>query len=162
MIRQAKIDDTNLINDIFIDVVLWMKRNYLKQWRFRDLKWGKGPFNIEDYYICFDHKNNAVGFLILTPYDVNNIWKKWNLSRSLYVYKLTVKREYAKLGYSSELIDFSKDFAIKNYYNYLCLHCQAKRFKLRALYEKNGFICIGEDVIKNEKELSSFYICEMK
>ena len=41
MVRQANIDDIDIINDIFLNVVLWMKENKLKQWRFRDLDWEK-------------------------------------------------------------------------------------------------------------------------
>lgn len=158
MVRQANSEDTNIINDIFLDVVLWMQKNKLKQWRFHDLDWDVIPFNIDHFFICFDHENNAVGFMILSPYDISNAWNKWELPRSLYIYKLAVKRKYAKLGFSTELLSFSKVFANENYYNNLCLYCQAKRLKLRNLYEKNGFIYIGEQIIKNELDISSFYV----
>lgn len=158
MIRRANYADINLINDIFLDVVLWMQANKLKQWRFHDLDWNIIPFNINDFFICFDCENNAVGFMILSPYDISNAWNKWEFPHSLYIYKLAVKREYAKLGFSSELLDFSKIFANENYYNNLCLYCQSKRSKLRNLYEKNGFIYIGEQIIKNEIDTSSFYV----
>ncbi len=88
-----------------------MKENKLKQWRFHDLDWEKIPFDVTDFYICFDLKEAVVGFLILSPLDINNIWGKLGISNSLYIYKLAVKRERAKHGFSSELINFSKHFA---------------------------------------------------
>ena len=99
MVRQANIDDIDTINDIFLNVVLWMKEKKLKQWRFRDLNWEKIPFDITDFYICFDKNSTAVGFLILSPKDINNIWNEWGFSTSLYVYKLAVNREYAKQAF---------------------------------------------------------------
>lgn len=162
MIRQATIEDIPLISDIFFNVVLWMKENHLKQWRFRDLEWEKMSFNIHDFFICFDHKNNAVGFMILSPHDITTVWNTWQLSHPLYIYKLAIKREYAKLGFSTELINFSKVFAKKNSYSNLCLHCQAKRLKLRNLYESNDFVYIGENIIKNETDISAFYVYQMK
>lgn len=158
MVRQANIDDIDTINDIFLNVVLWMKENKLKQWRFRDLDWEKIPFDISDFYICFDQKSTAVGFLILSPADINNIWNEWGFSTSLYVYKLAVKREHAKQGFSAELISFSKDFARKKHYNNLCLYCQTKRLKLRDFYERNGFAFVGQRTIKGETDTSSFFV----
>lgn len=162
MIRRANIKDINMIEDIFFNVVLWMKEKKLKQWRFHDLDWNKIPFNINDFYICFDDTNNAVGFMILSPNDINNVWNKWTFSNSLYIYKLNVKREYAQLGFSFEMINFAKAFAKKNWYNNLCLYCQTKRTKLRDFYERNGFTCIGKEIIKNEVDVSSFYIYQIK
>lgn len=161
MVRQASIDDVHIINDIFLNVVLWMKRNKLKQWRYHDLDWENIPFNITDFYICFDNENTAVGFLILSPTDINNIWNEWGFSNSLYVYKLAVKRERAKQGFSSELISFSKEFAREKHYNNLCLYCQTKRLKLRDFYEHNGFVLVGQQAIKNEIDISSFYVCKI-
>lgn len=161
MVRQANINDIDKINDMFLNVVLWMKENKLKQWRFRDLDWGKIPFNITDFYICFDPKSTAVGFLILSPLDINNIWNEWEFSNSLYVYKLAVKREYAKQGFSTELLNFSKDFAKQKNYSNLCLYCQTKRLKLRDFYERNGFVFAGQHTIKGETDTSSFYVCKI-
>ena len=162
MVRQATIDDINIINGIFLNVVLWMKENKLKQWRFRDLDWERMPFDITNFYICFNQKDDAVGFLILSSLDINDNWNNWGFPNSLYVYILAVKRMYAKQGFSSELISFSKEFARKKHYNYLCLYCQTKRAKLRSFYERNGFSLVGQQTLKNEIEPSSFYVYKIR
>lgn len=162
MVRQANTNDIPLIENIFYDVVFWMKEKRLKQWRFKDLDWAKLSFSVNDFYICFDKKNNAVGFVILSSYDTNNVWNKWHLSSCLYIYKLAVKREYSKLGYSSELLNFSKVFAQENGYINLCLYCQSKRSKLKKLYEQNSFSYIGEQKIKKEIDPSSFYVYQIE
>lgn len=161
MVRQAGTNDIPLIEKIFFDVVIWMKKNRLKQWRFSDLDWEKLSFSVKDFFICFDKEKNAVGFVILSSYDMNNVWSKWHLSNCLYIYKLAVKREYSKLGYSSELLNFSKNYAKENGYINLCLYCQSKRSKLKELYEQNSFIYIGEQKIKKEIDSSSFYVYQI-
>ena len=73
MVRQAGTNDIPLIEKIFFDVVIWMKKNRLKQWRFSDLDWEKLSFSVKDFFICFDKEKNAVGFVILSSYDMNNV-----------------------------------------------------------------------------------------
>lgn len=163
MIRRAtKKKDLTIINEIYFDVVQWMKINNLRQWRFKELNLLYSLFDLSDFFLCFNSENKAVGFMILSNYDISHCWYKSNLKGALYLYKLTVKREYAKMGYSKKLLCYAKEYASQRKYNYICLYCLKEHEKLSLFYEENGFKKIFEQTIPSENKLSVFYIYNIK
>lgn len=99
--------------------------------------------------------------MILSPNDEHDIWKNLHITDALFLYKLTIRRSYAKQGYSSEMINFAKKYASSHNYSYLCLHCQSKREKLKIFYQNLGFESIGEMILGNEIDRSTLYICNL-
>lgn len=158
MIRQGELKDISSIREIFYDAVSWMQHNHIKQWDYKDLDLLYSNFELKEFFICFNSENNAVGFMILSERDINCCWKKLQLDKAIYLYKLTVKRIYSKLGYSSELLQFAIKYATDNQKNWLCLCCLKSKSKQRELYENHGFHKLCEQVIPFQTEVSLLYI----
>ena len=108
MVRHGEEKDIEAIQEIFFDTVHWMKKNHIKQWNYEDLDFLYSKFELKEFFLCFNSDNKTVGFMILSKKDVNYCWDKLQLEGTIYLYKLTVKRIYAKLGYSSELLNYAR------------------------------------------------------
>lgn len=81
--------------------------------------------------------------MALIDYDPT-FWPDMQKGKSLFIHKLTVKRCGAKQGVSKAFIDFAKKQAIKRNINEMRLDAHQFREKVRALYEREGFVCVNE------------------
>ena len=161
MIRQANNTDISNIEDILLNAVIWMHRNGLDNlWNESNIKWNQLPknYNISDFYISYNN-NFPTACMALTDYD-SIYWPDIPKGASLYIHKLAVKREFAGKGISEELINFSKALAAKCHIDEIRLDCNQKREKLRELYEKNGFICVKENVSRENSNIA-LYVCKL-
>lgn len=157
MVRHGEEKDIKAIQEIFFDTVHWMKKNHIKQWNYEDLEALYSKFELKEFFLCFNSDNKAVGFMILSEKDINYCWDKLRLEGAIYLYKLTVKRIYTKLGYSSELLNYAITYATKNQKNWICLCCLKSKRKQRALYESHGFNKIFEQINPLDSEISLYY-----
>lgn len=139
-----------------------MEKNHIKQWNYEDLDFLYSKFELKEFFLCFNSENKAVGFMILSEKDINYCWSKLQLESAIYLYKLTVKRIYAKLRYSSELLNFAITYAAENQNNWLCLCCLKSKKKQRVLYESFGFDKMFEQIIPLDTEISLFYAYALK
>lgn len=161
MIRQANNTDITNIEEILLNAVIWMHRNGLDNlWNESNIKWSQlsKNYNIGDFYISCDN-NISTACMALTDYD-SIYWPDIPKGASLYIHKLAVRREYAGRGISEELINFSKALAAKYHIDEIRLDCNQKREKLRELYEKNGFICVKENVSRENSNIA-LYVCKL-
>ena len=57
----------------------------------------------------------------------------------VFLHRLAVRRRFAGGGVSSALLSFALDLTRRRHRRLLCLDCEVKRPRLRALYERFGF-----------------------
>ena len=81
--------------------------------------------------------------MALTDYDPV-YWPNLPKGESLFLHKVAVKRAFAGKGISKKLIDYAKALALSYSINAIRLNCNQHRHKLRAVYENQGFVCMGE------------------
>lgn len=162
MVRQGKKKDIYDIQEIFYESVDWMKDNHIKQWHYEDLKSIFSTFDWKEFFLCVNSQDKAVGFMILSIKDINNCWTKLSLKNCIFLYKLTVRPNYTKLGYSSELLEFAVNYAAICKSRWLCLYCLKSKVKLMKLYENHGFRKVYEQIIPLETEISAFYTYEIE
>jgi GNAT superfamily N-acetyltransferase len=67
-------------------------------------------------------------------------WPDVTQSESAFVHRFAVRRRFAGLGISSALLSWAVERARSLGRDYLRLDCEASRPKLRAVYERFGFI----------------------
>ena len=145
MIRQAKEQDIPVLEEILLDAVDWLAEIGLpNQWTASTIQWSNlsKSYHIEDFYIAYYHETPAA-CMALIDYDPV-YWPDLSKGDALYLHKVAVKRTFAGKGISKELIDYAKELALRSGKNTLHLNCNQHRDKLRAVYEREGFLCIDE------------------
>ena len=71
-------------------------------------------------------------------------WPAQPSGESTFIHRLAVRRRYARTGVSSALIDWAVERTRSIGRQYLRLDCDALRPRLRAFYERRGFIFQSE------------------
>ena len=157
MIKQAEEKDIPTIEGILLDAVIWMKKNELQnQWNEDSIKWSSlsKEYHINDFYITYLNGVPAA-CMAITDSD-QKYWPEIPKGNSLYIHKLTVKREFAGKGISLELIDFAKKLSLKKDIDSLRLDCNFQRNKLRKIYENEGFIYSGKKKLENHYDMALY------
>ncbi|WP_010249836.1 GNAT family N-acetyltransferase [Acetivibrio cellulolyticus] len=159
MVKQADECDIPIIEEILLDAVNWMSNNGLQnQWNESNVKWSSlsKSYRINNFYIAYQNGLPSA-CMALTDYDPT-YWPNIPKGESLYLHKFAVKRTFAGKGLSKELIDFAKKLACSYCITAIRLNCNQHRNKLRAVYEKEGFICVEEKTFF-ERHDTALYIC---
>lgn len=162
MIREAIVADIPFIEKILYDAVVWMDANNISNlWNYDNIKWENlsKNYKIEDFCIAI-YDNVPVGCVAITDVDAT-YWPDIKKGTSLYLHKLAVKREARGKGISKELIDYVKQKAYCQNINSIRLDCNAKRGKLRMVYENQGFQWV-KNVLTDKGYEMSLYICNRK
>jgi GNAT superfamily N-acetyltransferase len=157
MVKQASEKDIPVIESILLDAVHWMDENGLHQWEERNVRWDSlsKHYAADDFYIAYDNGTPAA-CMALVDYDPV-FWPDIPKGESLFIHKLAVLRKYAGQGYSIELIDFAKEKARQSGICAIRLDCHKNRLKVRAVYERHGFVCVGEKTLFGKYE-TAFYV----
>ncbi|MCL2055926.1 MAG: GNAT family N-acetyltransferase, partial [Oscillospiraceae bacterium] len=99
-------------------------------------------YKIGDFYIAYADDIPA-GCMALIDYDPF-FWPDVQKGEALFIHKLAVIKAARKSGVADSLIDFAKNECVTRKIPTLRLDCDAMRPKQRIVYERNGFICVGE------------------
>ena len=126
-------------------------------WRAEEAKLEKlgKAYPIEDFYIAFLN-GKAAGCFVLLDYDPF-FWPDIKKGKALFIHKLAVTKAAKKQGVGDALINFAKDEGKRRKVSSIRLDCEQYRDKLRAFYERHGFVCVGEKTFK-EKWHTAFYV----
>jgi GNAT superfamily N-acetyltransferase len=156
-IKQAQESDIPVIEDIMLDVVDFLDSIGQPMWRRERVTWQglSEDFCVSDFYIAYINDNPA-GCMALIDYDPE-FWADIEKGESLFIHKLAVKRCKAKQGVSKALISFAKTQAIKQNINEVRLDTHQFREKVRAVYEREGFVCVEEKCLF-ESYHTAFYV----
>jgi len=148
-IKQAIEADIPIIEDILFDAVNWLDRTGKQMWTKERMTWEfmstRFAVTINDFCIAYIN-SNPIGCMALTDYDPNT-WENIKKGESLFIHRLAVKRIAAGQGVSKALIDYAKKQAVQRGINAVRLDCWQNREKLRAIYEREGFICAEETTL---------------
>jgi len=161
IIKQAQENDIPIIEEIMFDVVDFLDTIGQPQWERQNVSWQglSRYFKVDDFYIA-SIDDIPVGCFALIDYDPT-FWPDVAKGTSLFIHKLAVKRCGSKQGVSKALIDFAKTQAVKLGINEVRLDTHQFRTKVRAIYEREGFICVGERCLY-EKYHTAFYVWKTK
>ena len=155
-IKTATEKDIPVIENILTEVVVWLNSIGQPMWREEEAKWPwlSKRFNISDFRIAY---LNGVPAACMAVIDHDpNFWPDVPKGESLFIHKLAVKRFAAKQNLSDALIDHAKQLCIEQNIPFLRLDTHQLRPKLRAVYERNGFVCVAEKCLF-EKFHTAFY-----
>jgi len=138
-IEQAQTSDVPGIVSVLLEAEQWLARNGKSLWSateigpervLRDV--GAGLFHVARDGL---HLAGVVKFELEDAY----FWPEVPAGSSAFVHKLAVRREWAKMGVSTELLSHTRILAERVGRTHLRLDCMADREGLRNLYESFGF-----------------------
>lgn len=150
MIRKATMKDIDKIENILYDAVTWLNEKGIpNQWTYENTRWEalKNNYSIDDFYL-YMLDDSPVGCVALTK-EEKLYWSDRETENALYFHKFAVKREAAGRGISREMIDHAKEVAKEYRIPKVRLECNAKRDKLRSIYEREGFQCVDTIEVGN-------------
>ncbi|MBP1994408.1 GNAT family N-acetyltransferase [Paenibacillus eucommiae] len=143
-ITEAELEE---VSSILNETALWLKNKGEEMWKSDQVSVQKlrDSYKMKEIYLGF-LESAAVATMILQEED-SLYWPNVRTNESLFLHKLAVRREFAKKGLSSEMLDEAKSLAKKNHKKYVRLDCAADRPQLCGFYEMNGFKKVGEQIL---------------
>lgn len=139
-IRQATREDIPMIEEMYRTRVSFNDANDIHQWRHDQVTWDafRELYTIEEYYVATLEKIIVGGCFIV---DVDELyWPNHAKGEALYLHKIVVHPEHSGHGYADQLISFFKEKGKKEHYPCVRIDVREKKDKLRAMYERNGFL----------------------
>ena len=143
-IKQVTEADIPVLESILLDTVKWLDEIGQSLWYAEDMVWNKlsESYRLDSFYIAYSD-GVPTGCMSLTDHNPF-FWPDVQEGEALFIHKLAVINAARKLGIADALIDFAKDECAARKIPTLRLDCDAMRPKQRKVYERNGFICVGE------------------
>ena len=152
--------DISVIEDILMDTVRWLDSVGQPLWREEQVKWARlsKDFVASDFQIALLDGIPAACMAV-----VNHSPTFSSDEPSLFICKLAIKRFAAGKNLSDVIIAHAKSMCMDRGISALRLDCSGDRLKLRAIYERNDFICVDEKDfhIAGKTFPVAFYRCEV-
>ena len=156
-IKQATGNDIPLLESILLDTVNWTKEMGQPMWSASDVKWESlsNHYQTGDFYIAYSNGKPS-GCMAIVDHDPF-FWPDVKKGESLFIHKLSVIQSARKTGVADTLIDFFKEQGTIRGVKTLRLDTHALRPKLRAFYERHGFVFVHVKVFNGDRH-TAFYI----
>ena len=156
-IKQTQESDIPVIESILLDTVTWLNEMNQPLWNMDEIKWDSlsKQYKIDDFYIAYLNGIPS-GCMVIIDYDPF-FWKNVEKGEALFIHKLAVTKSARKSGVADALIDFFKEEGINRNVKTIRLDTHSLRSRLRAFYERHGFVCVETKVIR-DKWYTAFYI----
>ena len=156
-IKQAQESDIAVLESIFMDTVNWLDEMGQPLWGASEISWDalSKSYKIGDFYIAYlDGK--PCGCMAIVDYDPF-FWPDVKQGDSLFVHKLAVAKSARKSGAADALMDFFKMQGVKRGAKTLRLDTHALRPRLRAFYERHGFVFVETKILNGDRH-TAFYL----
>jgi GNAT superfamily N-acetyltransferase len=135
---------------IMREVAKWCIESDLNLWKLDELTREKLIKNIKDEYFCIGRINSeSAATMILQWYDPY-FWPHIKDNESGFVHKLCVRRKFAGMNLSKEMINYAINECRRKGINYLRLDTDGDNPKLCEIYEKLGFIQVDHRKLRTK------------
>jgi len=137
---------------LFLECVWRMEQSSIAMWRDDELVSSRIGADVgAGLFFIAECDGEAAGVMKFQLED-GQFWPDVPQSESAFVHRLAVKRRFAGGGISSALLSWAVERARSLHRDYLRLDCEASRPKLRAVYERFGFIH------HSDRQVGPFYV----
>jgi GNAT superfamily N-acetyltransferase len=139
-IRQAIPPDTPTIVGILSEAARWLEQTGNIMWRDNELLPSSIAVDVNagSFFIA-ECDGEAAGVIKFQLEDAL-FWPDVPQGESAFVHRLAVRRKFAGGGISSIILNWAVEQARSLDKKYLRLDCEVSRTKLRAVYERLGFV----------------------
>ena len=147
-IRRAKPEEALLVSSILTEACHWLERSGMALWRAEQLTPERvAPDVAAGRFFLAWANGEAIGTVRLTPTDPL-FWPEAAPDEALYLHRLAVRRRVAGGDVSHALLRFAADRAAGEGRGLLRLDVDAARPRLRAVYERFGFVFHSEREVR--------------
>jgi GNAT superfamily N-acetyltransferase len=138
-IRQAAIQDIDVVSDILREAAAWLEQSGMPLWRQDELQPNNIAADVHSGLFFLAKRDGEPAGTIKYQLEDQLFWPDVPQNDSAFIHRLAVRRRFAGGEISSALIlwAISRTHALGR--RYLRLDCEASRTRLRALYERIGF-----------------------
>lgn len=139
-IRQAAKPDTGTVAEILCEAAHWLELRGMAMWRDDELVAARIAADVDAGFFFIAHRDGTAAGVAKFQLEDREFWPDVPRGESAFVHRLAVRRRFAGGDISSALLSWSVERARSLGKVYLRLDCEASRPKVRAIYEKFGFI----------------------
>jgi GNAT superfamily N-acetyltransferase len=139
-IRQAMPEDTGNVAEVLSEAARWLEQTGKLMWRDEELVPARIASDVQGGLFFIAESEDAVAGVVKFQLTDELFWPDAPKGESAFVHRLAVKRKFAGGAVSSALLNWAVERARSLGRDYLRLDCEASRPKLRAVYEKFGFV----------------------
>jgi GNAT superfamily N-acetyltransferase len=138
-VRVARAEESVLVASVLTEASVWLERRGMPLWEARDVDnvAVAGEVASGSYALAFE-ADSAVGTVRVTLEDPL-FWPDAEVGEAVYVHRLAVRRSHAGGRVSGVLLAWASARATEIGRRLIRLDCDAKRPRLRAIYERLGF-----------------------
>lgn len=160
-IRQANEQDISIIEAMYLRKIEQLAAKGLLQWEKEEVLWEtlSQSYQIEHFYLVYLEEVLVGGFVVV-DYDPT-YWLHDKPKEALYIHKVMVLDEAEKKGVSNAILDYFKQLGRQQGYAVVKLDVRENKPKLRAFYERNGFV-LKEIVDLKKGYLTCLYEYKLK
>lgn len=160
MIRQARKNDIDAIEEVYRARVQYNDTHNAHQWRAEDVTWGalSKTYTLQDFYVV--EKDDVICAVCCIVDEDPMYWHDIAPKTSLFLHKICVHPKYAKQGYSDALLIFFKQMGKERGYPLVRLDVRSHKQKLRQLYERHDFVLVREETLF-EGFITALYACKI-
>jgi GNAT superfamily N-acetyltransferase len=139
-IRQATRQDTEKVADVLREAARWLQRSDMAMWRDDELVPSRIAADVNAGLFFIAECDGEVAGVVKFQLEDREFWPDVPQTESAFVHRLAVRRRFARRGISSALLSWAVERARSLRRDYLRLDCEVSRPKLRAVYERFGFV----------------------
>jgi GNAT superfamily N-acetyltransferase len=139
-IRQATRQDTEKVAEILCEAAHWLKQRDMGMWRDDELTSPHIATDVHAGLFFIADCDGRMAGVVKFQLEDGQFWPDVAQNESAFVHRLAVRRQFAGGEISSALLNWAVERARSLRRDYLRLDCETSRPKLRAIYEKFGFV----------------------
>jgi len=142
VIKKANESDVPVIEAILLDAVNWLNEMDQPLWDADEVMWDtlSKSYRTDEFFIAYINGEPA-GCHVIVDYDPF-LWPDIKKGESLFMHKLAVTGRARKTGVAGAMMDNFKKQGVLRGIKTLRLDTHALRPRLRAFYERHGFVCV--------------------
>lgn len=139
-IRQATQQDTDQVADVLCEAARWLEESGMAMWQGDELMASRVATDVDAGLFFIAACNGKAAGVVKFQLEDRQFWPDVPKGKSAFVHRLAVRRQFAGGAISSAMLGWAVERARLLHRDYLRLDCEASRLKLRAVYERFGFV----------------------
>ena len=152
-IRQAGPADVRAVVDVLTEAAAWVEQlDGTVMWVENELAVEHVAAEIDQQQFFVAEMAGEIAGVIRFQLRDQLFWPDLETDDSAFVHRIGVRRRYARRGVSTALLQWAVERARLLGKTYLRLDCDADRSRLRAVYERFGF------VLHSYRQVGSYYV----
>jgi GNAT superfamily N-acetyltransferase len=140
VVRQATANDSILVGEILAEVSRWLDERGIPMWKADELSSKQVIADVEAGLFFVGEFRGQSACVVKFQLEDHLFWPDIPQGESAFIHRLAIRRRFAGGEVSSALLRWAAQRAHSIGRSFLRLDCEASRPRLRAIYERFGFV----------------------